>query len=229
VAFALEPRRPRNGIAERIEQLGGDTIAGINISGLLRESSAIDRFGLVGDYVSTVTELVRTLIESGARVLLVPHVHVPGGDGESDIAAINVVLDRLSESARSRVTVVPSELDAAEMKWCISRCEWFAGSRMHATIGALSSQVPACGYAYSDKTLGVFETCGMGDHVVDARVSSGAEAVKAMTASFAARQTVKLELERRIPDVVQRARGQLTDILDDVWAWRAGQALGAIA
>ncbi|NED95090.1 polysaccharide pyruvyl transferase family protein [Phytoactinopolyspora alkaliphila] len=229
VAFALEPRRPSHPIAELIEGLPGAPVAGVNISGLLRDAAAIERFGLVGDYVATMADVVRSLVDSGAHVVLVPHVHVPGGGGESDIAAISAVVERLPESARQRLTVVPSELDAAEMKWCIAQCDWFVGSRMHATIAALSTRVPACGYAYSDKTHGVFDTCGVGHHVVDARRVSGAEAVEAMVTSFATRDAVKHDLDIRVPEVVERARQQLTDILDDVRAWKKGLTLGAIA
>ncbi len=220
VAFALTARRPREEIADHIDAIEGECIAGVNISGLLRGSAGHDQFGLVGDYVSTMANLVTGLVDAGTRVLLIPHVHIPGGEGESDIAAIDAVLALLPETVRSRVTVIPSELDAAELKWCIAQCSWFVGSRMHSTIAALSSGVPACGYAYSDKTLGVFETVGMGDHVVDARHFGGDEAVEAIFASFKAREPTGRQLAARVPAVVDQARGQLRDIVAEVETWR---------
>ncbi|WP_162606526.1 polysaccharide pyruvyl transferase family protein [Jiangella asiatica] len=221
VAFALRPRRPVARVADAVEAATeGEVVAGVNVSGLLRDSVGRERFGLAGDYVATMTGLVRALIDEGARVLLVPHVHVPGGQGESDIAAIDEVVAALPVAERLRVTVVPSELDAAELKWCIARCAWFAGSRMHATIGALSSQVPAFGYAYSDKTRGVFETCGMGEHVGDAREVTGPGAVEAMAVSFAAREVSRDRLGETVPGVVDRAHGQLTDAVDAIRRWR---------
>ncbi len=231
VAFALRPRRPDAQVADAVEAAtDGEVVAGVNVSGLLRDAAGRERFGLAGDYIATMTGLVRALIDEGARVLLVPHVQVPGGQGESDIAAIDEVVAALPAVQRSRATVVPSELDAAELKWCIARCDWFTGSRMHATIGALSSQVPAFGYAYSDKTRGVFETCGMGEHVGDAREVAGPAAVEAMTASFAARDVSRTRLGETVPGVVDRARGQLADIADEIRRWRDDPAgHGAIA
>ncbi len=68
--------------------------------------------------------------------------------------------------------VIPEQpLQASEAKWLISKLDWFAGSRMHATIGALSSGTPAAALAYSGKTQGVFETAGEGASVLDLRVS----------------------------------------------------------
>lgn len=219
VAFALQSRRPDEAIAAEVEALG-DVVAGVNVSGLLRAATAHERFGLAGDYVATMTALVEELIRAGAHVLMVPHVDVPGGQGESDMASISDVRDALPEALRSRITVVPSELDAAELKWCIARCAWFVGSRMHSTIAALSSQVPACGYAYSDKTRGVFETCRAGEHVVDARQVGGEAAVEAMMALFERRVGTKKDLSINVPPLVERARGQLYDIIAEVDSWR---------
>ena len=53
------------------------------------------------------------------------------------------------------------DLDASEVKWCISKLDWFVGSRMHATIAALSSGVPCAAIAYSRKFRGVFATLGV--------------------------------------------------------------------
>ena len=221
VAFALRPRRPADDVAARVEAAArGTVLAGVNVSGLLRDAQARDRFGLVGDYIATMTSLVRELVEAGARVLAVPHVHVPGGGGESDIAAIDQVLAGLTDAERAQVTVLSPQLDAAELKWCIARCSWFTGSRMHSTIGALSSRVPAFGYAYSAKTLGVFDTCGVGDHVLDARDVAGPDVVAAMMASFEDRDIAAGTLAATVPLVVDRSRAQLGDTLLEIEKWR---------
>lgn len=221
VAFALRPRRPPPRVADQVESLDGETIAGVNVSGLLCEPEGQARFGLAGDYVATVAALVTRLVMAGAHVLFVPHVHVPGGRGESDTVAIDRVLAHVEPQVRNRTTVLPPELDAAELKWCIARCDWFAGSRMHSTIAALSSGVPACGYAYSDKARGVFDTCGAGDHVVDARTAAGPDAAAAMVASFEAREHAGTVLAGRVPQVTRRAREQIAEILDDVRQWQS--------
>lgn len=219
VAFALEAKRPMGTVADVLDSVDG-VVAGVNVSGLLKDRDARERFDLAGDYLSTITDLVAKLVSMGTTVLLTPHVHTPGADGESDAAAIAEVRRAIPEWMHNRIVELPANLTAAELKWCIAQCDWFAGSRMHATIAALSSQVPAVGYAYSDKTSGVFETCGMAEYVYDAREISGPEAVEAMVAAFEKRDSVRMVLRENIPSVVGRARTQLRDVLTEIASWK---------
>lgn len=214
VAFALEPRQPSADIVEQVETLSSGPTAGVNVSGLLLDQDAHDRFGIVGNYLETMTGLVQALIETGAHVVLVPHVHGGGGAGESDIRAIERVRDSLTGAQRRRTTVLSPDLDAAEVKWCISRLDWFVGSRMHATIAALSTMTPTAAYAYSDKTQGVFETCGVGGEVVDARDCGGQEAVERLMAGYHARAATRSTLAEHATATVTRSREQLRDVFE---------------
>jgi colanic acid/amylovoran biosynthesis protein len=229
VAFALQPRRPHLA-ADLAALLDDDTVitAGVNVSGLLLHAASRERFDLVGDYLTTMTALVRRLVSDGVYVVFVPHVHVAGGQGESDIAAIYTLREGMTSKERERTVVLPPDFDAAELKWCISRLSWMTGSRMHSTIGSLSSRVPTFGYAYSDKTRGVFDTCGVGDEVGDARKIAGEDAVSMMLASFARRAQTGATLTRTIPAVVEQARGELREIFDAVVGWRSGALPGTI-
>lgn len=220
VAFALEPRKPDPGTVTHFEALKDDLTAGVNVSGLLRDASGRARFRLVGDYLDTMTMVVRGLIERGAHVVLVPHVHQPGGGGESDVAAIDAVVSRLDDRELERTTRLPPRLDAAELKWCIAQLDWFIGSRMHSTIAALSTLTPAAAYAYSDKTLGVFETCGVGDKVIDARKVGGREAAEAILTAFEQHELARIDLASRAPVTVERSREQLRSVLQTITGWR---------
>lgn len=219
VAFALEPRPPDSATADALAGLEGPR-AGVNVSGLLRDTAGHERFGLSGDYIQTMTMLVRALLAEAGSVVMVPHVHLPGASGESDLAGIRLVVDALTAAESARVHVVPAQLDAAELKWCISQLDWFVGSRMHATIGALSTLTPAAAYAYSDKTLGVFATCGVADEVVDARSVGGEEAVETMLGSYRRREELRSRLTKQAPDTIERSRQQLRDVFQEVRQWR---------
>ena len=217
VAFALEPRRPQGATAAALAAPTTDgPRVGVNVSGLLLDEDAHARFGLAGTYLDTMTELVTTLVALGAHVFLVPHVHVPGGRGESDVNAVRALAARLSPTERTRTTALPPELDAAQVKWCISRFDWFVGSRMHATIAALSTLTPATAYAYSDKTRGVFETCGVADQCIDARTTAGTEAVEQMVSGFHARAETARRLAEEGAATVARSKEQMRDVLTEV-------------
>src|SRR5699024_12781220 len=69
------------------------------------------------------------LIDAGAHVVFVSHVHLPGGSGESDKAAIHLVRSMLTENEASQTSMLPPDLDAAQLKWCIGAMDWFVGDR----------------------------------------------------------------------------------------------------
>jgi len=188
VAFALEPRRPARPLPELLASwLVGESgrrevpVIGFNVSGLIWHdpAAARDRYGFKADYRACVLGFLRrALRQSEARIVLVPHVLTPPGHYESDPAANDAVVAALRvdddqsvrRAAAERLAVVPPLYhDPGEMKWIISRLDWFCGTRMHACIAGLSSGVPTAAIAYSVKTLGVFEAVGQGDRVADPR------------------------------------------------------------
>ncbi|HLU47010.1 MAG TPA: polysaccharide pyruvyl transferase family protein, partial [Planctomycetota bacterium] len=148
--------------------------------------------------------------ESDARIVLVPHVL---GGAESDVPACERVLGELGADARDRVAILPPIYDQSEIKWVISRFDWFCGTRMHSTIAALSTGVPTAAIAYSLKTLGVFETCEQGEHVADPRSMETEEVVARVWSSFETRRSTREKLAKTAPEVVRRAEAQMDEIL----------------
>jgi polysaccharide pyruvyl transferase WcaK-like protein len=145
-------------------------------------------FGLQADYARAVTDfLKRILDETDANVLFVPHVFTRQGHFEHDPDACASVAATLGEATKQRVACLPAGLSPGKTKWAIGRTDWFCGTRMHASIAAISSGVPASAIAYSDKTLGVFETCGQGEHVADLRYLETGEVVDRLWESWETR------------------------------------------
>lgn len=214
VAFALPASRPPEPLATRwLSADDGRVTVGLNVSGLLMNDAArgTTQFGLTIDYRRVVTEVARRLLRDDAdRLVLVPHVR--GGGAESDDIACLALAEELS--APDRVELLPPGLSAGETKWFISGLDWFCGTRMHATIAALSTGVPAAAIAYSPKTHGVFDTCGMRHAVVDARSTSDADAVDRLLELSSDRRQERARLARGVDEVVRRARHQFVDILD---------------
>jgi len=174
-------------------------LVGFNVSGLIwHDPDAMrNRYGFKADYRAVVLgSLRRLLLETDANILLIPHVLTPPGHYESDPAANDAVVAALCEDSDSRVraaaaerlAVVPPLYDhPSEAKWLIAHCDWFCGTRMHACIAGLSTGVPTAAIAYSVKTQGVFETCGVGDCVVDPRRFDTAAVVGGLVAVWSAR------------------------------------------
>jgi colanic acid/amylovoran biosynthesis protein len=212
VAVALPGRMP--GVLDR-ELMGWLSperdfpLAGLNVSGLLCNDAAGARkaFGLADPHTNQTEALARGLLEANPtlRLVLLPHVHRPDGDPESDLDAARGLAGRLGALGEGRVHVLAQRLHAMELKWVLARLDWFAGARMHATIGAFSSGVPTLGLGYSDKAYGVFAECGIGDDVADLRRHDARGIAERAMASFRDRQARRADLSRRVTGLRARA------------------------
>ena len=140
-------------------------LIGVNISGLIYQDkvSAKNNYHFIADYNMAVLNIVEDiLLKSSANILFISHVMDQLGHYESDYAAAVDVRNKLPNHFQSRVFITPATLNQSEVKWVISHLDWFCGTRMHSTIASLSMTVPTSSISYSDKTKGVFETCGQG-------------------------------------------------------------------
>jgi len=219
MAFGLPSSNPGKKLAGPVSNwLGRDQhtrpLIGFNVSGLLYNDStgARNQFGLRSDYRTAILRVLRNLLNSSdARILLVPHVVVDRPDSECDLAACQSVANELGHAAE-RVAVLTGRHDAAELKWIISRTDWFCGTRMHATIAGLSSRVPTMALAYSMKTQGVFDSCQQGEEVVDLRACDEQELSERINDSWQRREKIRSSLSTSLPAVISRASRQMDDI-----------------
>jgi len=187
----------------------GPELVALNVSGLLANGG--QQFGgtLSAEYREVMARLVRHVLQADreARVVLVPHVI--GAASESDEPACRELADELG----TRVVAAPPTADPGVAKALIARASWFCGARMHATIAALSTGVPAAAIAYSDKFAGVFEGVGRGSAVADARALDGDELVRTLVDSYERRHADRPGLERAAAATRERAREQLDEVL----------------
>jgi len=235
VAFGL-PTRPPAALEEAIDAFihtdDPSPLIGLNVSGLVfnQQEEARDRFDLSLSYPELMIELVtRLLRDTDARILLLPHVHAPLGHYESDLDASYKLLQRLpaayASMANSRIEVVTAPLDACELKWLISKCDWFCGTRMHATIASLSSGVPTAALAYSLKTRGVFKTCESENAVVDLRSVAIDEAVDELMNRWQLRTSDASALLQSLPGVKARAAQQMNEVAESIDRHWVGEEL----
>ena len=186
-------------------------LIGLNVSGLIADNldRARRRFALRANYFEALLGFIRTAMEERElRLLLIPHVMSLPGSGESDTEACQRLLEELAPRLRNRIIVAPRNLDECEVKWLISKMHWFCGTRMHSTIAALSSGVPAAAIAYSDKAFGVFECCGVENQVIDPRQLDTQAVVEKLIKSFECRAQTKAALSTTIEAVKARAAEQ---------------------
>lgn len=96
----------------------------------------------------------RLLSETERPILLVPHVMAKEA-WNNDRALLSEVAKRLKPAQAERVALLPSSYNSPQLKWAMSNCSVFAGSRTHSTLGAISSGVPTLAFGYSRKATGL--------------------------------------------------------------------------
>ncbi len=194
----------------------GGLVVGMNVSGLVWHCEGIEarKLGTACDYRTVVVQGIRDLLSSGVdQLLLVPHVLEAQGSNESDPAASAAVMERLPTELQERVVFLIPPFGPEAAKALMSRCAWFAGTRMHATIGALSMGVPTTALAYSLKFQGVFDLVGMGHRVIDLRESSTSVCLQGLHEGFNARQEDRVAMAPGLHRTKVRALSQVADML----------------
>lgn len=163
-AFALEPQPVA---LEAFWPKGeGRGVVGLNVSPLIdkvRLTSGVGR-----PLLDEVERFAAELLDEGWPVLLVPHViPLDGAIRNNDAVFLDALAERLHRYG-DRLTCAPRTLNAPQLKYVIGRCGFFIGARTHATIAAMSSQVPTLSIAYSVKARGINrDLFGHEDYVLD--------------------------------------------------------------
>lgn len=221
MAFGLPSQSASNLLPQALDSLLGnkssDTpLVGFNVSGLIYNDpeAAVKKYGFKADYREIVTEFLRKILtETSAYVILISHVMDRPGHYESDLGACNDVARQLGESHANRVIVAPATMDQSQVKWLIAQMDWFCGTRMHSTIASLSSGVATAAISYSDKTMGVFQSCGQHKQVIDPRNMNTSEAVSGLFDAYENREQAKKILIAQLRDVMNKIDAQMKSIV----------------
>jgi polysaccharide pyruvyl transferase WcaK-like protein len=216
LAFILESILPKKlSITPNIPDSKDNPLLGINISGLLYNGgySGDNMFSLSCDYKEAMHTLISTFLrKTNTHILLVPHVFADAGNAESDNEACREIFNTISVAHNGRIHLISEKYDQNEIKGIIGQCDFFIGARMHACIAALSQGIPAVGIAYSKKFIGVFETVGVQNMVVDARKLSTDELVNKCMHHYENRDHAKNVLKEKLPN----AKALLTETINTI-------------
>jgi len=143
-AFKLEPLASER-TQPYINWASQKSCLGVSISGFLANSSQIAQRAIL--YAECLN---KWLDLTGGRILLVPHVNIARTIACNDYKFSKKVAKLMDR--RDCVRILPPTFRASEHKAVIGACQLFMGSRMHATIAALSQYVPTLSLSYSRKS-----------------------------------------------------------------------------
>lgn len=99
--------------------------------------------------------------------ILIPHVYQDWKAGKDDRLIHRKLKKSLEENNRIAIDSIEEDLNPRELKWLISQCDFFIGSRMHSNIAALSMDTPCIAISYSHKYKGIMEIFSMGKYVIE--------------------------------------------------------------
>lgn len=127
------------------KRLKTGSIIGINISPMIISNETVS-----GMAYENYRNLIRYILsETDAVIALIPHVVWASND---DRKVLQQLYDDFDQDPR---LVLVEDHTAPELKYIISRCDFFVGARTHATIAAYSSAVPTLVVGYSVKARGI--------------------------------------------------------------------------
>ncbi|MBV8551251.1 MAG: polysaccharide pyruvyl transferase family protein [Acidobacteriaceae bacterium] len=215
LGFDVDPTAPQDTkvLGFAASESAPSPLVGVNVSGLLLMGgySRNNMFGLKVSYRELVLRAIAMLIErKQARVLLVPHVL--GSAAESDSSACAALFEELKVQYPGRIGLLFGSCDYGEIKYWIGQCEFFIAARMHASIGALSQNVPSVSIAYSDKFIGVMHAIGFVDLVTDPREAGQDDTLAVIEQAFEDRADLHAALAKRMPLVKEAIRHALLDL-----------------
>ena len=223
-AFGLGVRSAEELLSENLNTLISTRqeekpLVGLNISGLIYNDpdAAYSQYGFKADYREIIHGFCDWLLKTtNASLVIIPHVMAWTKHVESDYLASQKVAEKLGREFEDRVHISPDTLDQNQVKWVISKMDWSCGTRMHSTIAALSQGVATSSIAYSDKTAGVFATCGQGGEVFDPRKFDTVEIIEQMKDSFLRRKEIEQSLGNALPQIKEKVENQLSLIANRI-------------
>jgi colanic acid/amylovoran biosynthesis protein len=193
VAFTLEPMKPEHlSIIPSFDSNLSQPLIGLNINGLMYNGgySRSNMFSLKLNYKDFIAEFIDSVIKNTeANILLIPHTFAKKGDVNSDPDACLKVYEIYSKKYPNRIFLVDRKYDQHQIKFIIGMCDFVIASRMHACIAALSQGIPAIGLAYSKKFIGVFDSVGFGEMVIDATQVNNQDTLSKILSIYKQRKT----------------------------------------
>lgn len=199
-AFLLKESKPRNDFTIP------EGAVGVNLSpmlafylGLKPAEVDLDKWGLF------CVELIKCIARLGRPIMLIPHVGSTDS-GNDDFIFMNSIFHRLKGFIDVPVEVVPQGLNAAELKWLISKCSVFAGARTHSTIAAISSNVPTLSIGYSLKARGINkDTFGHVENCLPVRELSVSNFTERIKHLLDEEEKIRAHLEIRVRSIKESA------------------------
>jgi len=137
----------------------------------------------------------------GGKVLIFPQCLGPTMR-EDDRLPARRILSKANDISNS-VRVIETPITPGLLKSVYGQMDLFIGTRMHSNIFAMSRGVPVLAIGYLHKTLGIAQTVGIKNWVLDIQKTDDKQLIKKLNDLWVERYQVRAHLEKIIPKLVE--------------------------
>lgn len=187
---------------------------GINISGLLWEGGYTknNQFNLNVNYQKLIYLLIDYFTSiPNVKVFLVGHTISKNTNArENDYSICTNITKKINIE---NLEVAPFFTTPIDAKNFICSLDFFTGARMHATIGAFSSNTPVIPMSYSRKFEGLFKDSLNYEHTINLKEVTTEEAFNLVKEGFISRNSIKKEIEYINSTIIKEKRSLLINYI----------------
>lgn len=137
----------------------------------------------------------------GGKVLIFPQCLGPTMN-EDDRLPARRILSKVNDISSS-VRVIETPISPGLLKSVYGQMDLFIGTRMHSNIFAISQGVPVLAIGYLHKTLGIAQTVGIKNWVLDIQEIDDKQLIKKLNDLWVERHHVRAHLEKITPKLVE--------------------------
>lgn len=149
---------------------------------------------------SIVDTMIFFINKNNAYFIFIPQVIVSTGN---DIVVAKEIKEMLPKEYQRNFIIFDDDISPQEIKGLISNCNYFIGTRMHSNIFATSLYIPTVAIAYEQKTIGIMDTIGLSDYVININDIKGDKLINKVNKLIKNSNKVRKMLQQNIPIIQQ--------------------------
>ena len=207
IAVTMTPKRS-DSASSILNKYSAKNIIGIS------PNIVIEKLDKNDNYVSSLQTLVEHILNTNkdSVILFIPHtIEESNLNKEDDFSICSTLFRNASDKGRCEI-VNTLEYTPEEVKWLISKCSFFVGSRFHSLIASTSSCVPSIAIGWHWKYEEMMEWCNLEGNTIQYWDLTPEKLRALFQENFNKRESIKNDLTKRIPELKVKAKNAI-DIL----------------
>ena len=185
-------------ISEILDMLRNKKTIGMVITDLKWHPIYRKYSGLGENIISAVSDVTRRLVEKGYAILLIPQLF-----GEQEDVSL---LQRIAESSKEGVYVLPSEVDSYAQQIIISKLFGLISMRYHPIVFATKANVPFVCISYEHKVKGFINKIGLTELNMDVDEISADKIIDKFTYLEDNYEAIKEHLKKQSPQLKEDSK-----------------------